>query len=73
MTKRPSVYARYSRGSATAKEAATRAGTSERTAQRWTSRSRTEWLQQRLMSAKRSALIMMMKVIPGLKQQNTSG
>ncbi|MEX3596124.1 hypothetical protein [Kocuria carniphila] len=47
MTKRPSVYARYSRGSATAKEAATRAGTSERTAQRWTSRSRTEWLQQK--------------------------
>lgn len=47
MTERPTVYGRYSRGNATAKEAAKRAGTSERTAQRWTSRTRAEWLQQK--------------------------
>lgn len=47
MTDRLSVYARYSRGDFTAKEAAIRAGTSERTAQRWTSRTREEWLQQK--------------------------
>lgn len=43
MTERPTVYARYSRGELTAKEAARRAKTSERTAQRWTSRPRDEW------------------------------
>lgn len=47
MTERPSVYGRYSRGNSTAKHAAERAGTSERTAQRWTSRARSEWLEQK--------------------------
>lgn len=47
MTDRPSVYARYPRGNETAKEIAKRMGTSARTAQRWTSRSREEWLQQK--------------------------
>lgn len=47
MTKRPSVYARYSRGDETAEQAAKRVGTSARTAQRWTSRSREEWLMQK--------------------------
>lgn len=42
-----SVYARYSRGSETAEEAAHRVGVSTRTAQRWTSRSRDEWLAQK--------------------------
>lgn len=42
-----SVYARYSRGNRTAKEVATRVGVSERTAQRWTSRSRQEWIAQK--------------------------
>lgn len=44
MTERPSVYARYSRGELTAKEAARRAKTSERTARRWTSQPRAEWI-----------------------------
>lgn len=43
----PSVYARYSRGSQTAKQAAQRVGVSERTAQRWTSRSRADWLTEK--------------------------
>lgn len=43
----PSVYARYSRGSQTAKQAAQRVGVSERTAQRWTSRSRAAWLTEK--------------------------
>ncbi|HFD7246618.1 TPA: hypothetical protein ACF38J_001679 [Streptococcus pyogenes] len=47
MTDRPSVYARYSRGNETAKEVAKRVGTSARTAQRWTSRTREEWIQQK--------------------------
>ena len=47
MTDRPSVYARYSRGNETAKEVAKRVGTSPRTAQRWTSRTREEWLRQK--------------------------
>lgn len=47
MSDRPSVYARYSRGSETAKEAAKRVGTSERTARRWTSRNRAEWIAQK--------------------------
>lgn len=47
MTDRPSVYARYSRGNETAKEVAKRVGTSARTAQRWTSRTRAEWIQQK--------------------------
>ena len=47
MTDRPSVYARYSRGDETAKEVAKRVGTSARTAQRWTSRTREEWIQQK--------------------------
>lgn len=47
MTDRPSVYARYSRGNETAKEVARRVGTSARTAQRWTSRTREEWIQQK--------------------------
>lgn len=37
---------RKSRGTYTAQEAASIVGTSVRTAQRWTSRSRDEWLQQ---------------------------
>lgn len=47
MSKRPSVYARYSRGTKTAKEAAKAVGVSARTARRWTSMPRTEWLQQK--------------------------
>lgn len=47
MAKRPSVYARYSRGGRTAKEAAALTGTSERTARRWTSMPRAEWLAQK--------------------------
>lgn len=47
MTDRPSVYARYPRNNETAREVAKRMGTSARTAQRWTSRSRSEWLQQK--------------------------
>lgn len=43
----PSVYARYSRGNQTAKQAAQRVGVSERTAQRWTSRSRADWLTEK--------------------------
>lgn len=44
---RPSVYARYSRGNRTAKEAAALVGVSERTARRWTSIPRDEWLAQK--------------------------
>jgi DNA-directed RNA polymerase specialized sigma24 family protein len=47
MSDRQSVYARYPRRDETAKEIAKRMGTSTRTAQRWTSRSRDEWLQQK--------------------------
>lgn len=47
MSKRPSVYARYNRGTKTAKEAATAVGVSERTARRWTSMPRAEWLRQK--------------------------
>lgn len=47
MSKRPSVYARYTRGSETAKEIAARVGSSERTARRWTSRPRDEWIAQK--------------------------
>ncbi|MFW0120394.1 hypothetical protein ACN082_07985 [Rothia sp. CCM 9417] len=43
----PSVYACYSRGIQTAKQVAQRVGVSERTAQRWTSRSRTDWLTEK--------------------------
>lgn len=43
----PSVYARKSRGKQTAKEAAARVGVSERTARRWTSRSREEWIAEK--------------------------
>ena len=42
--KRPSVYARYSRGGQTAAEAAARVGVSRRTAQRWTSDPRDKWI-----------------------------
>lgn len=45
---------RVSRKGLTAKEAAQRAGTSMRTAQRWTSRSRSEWLAQK--AAEREAI-----------------
>lgn len=44
MTSRPSVYARYSRGGKTAREKAAEVGGSIRTAQRWTSEERGEWL-----------------------------
>lgn len=44
MSERPNVYARHPRGGITAKEAAKRKGTSERTARRWTSRSREQYL-----------------------------
>lgn len=47
MADRPSVYARYPRNNETAREVAKRMGTSARTAQRWTSRSRAEWIQQK--------------------------
>lgn len=38
---------RVSRGTLTAKEAARRAGTSERTARRWTSQTRRDWLNEK--------------------------
>lgn len=47
MSKRPSVYARYDRKGRTAREVAERVGASTRTAQRWTSRPRAEWIAQK--------------------------
>lgn len=43
---RPIVYARFSRGALTAKEAAENVGVSERTARRWTSQTREQYLRQ---------------------------
>lgn len=44
---RPSVYARYDRKGHTAKDAAKNVGVSVRTAQRWTSQPRDQWLQEK--------------------------
>jgi transposase len=43
----PSVYARYDRKGRTAKEAAALVGASERTARRWTSKPRDQWIKEK--------------------------
>jgi len=44
---RPSVYARYDRKDRTAKEVAEMTKASERTARRWTSKPREQWLREK--------------------------